>query len=99
VRVPDRPAIGGVIQQPAVAEVADLAADQGVGRRLVPGHPADVDGRDLAGSAPAARLGGMRPLHDPPRTIPGETGSDGPGVRSSNAPAIGPAPADPPKEV
>ena len=40
----------------------------------------------------------MRPIDDHPRTIPGETGRDGPGVRSSNARAIGLAPADPPLE-
>jgi hypothetical protein len=90
--VPERLVVGRVVEQPAVAEVADLAADQGVGARLVPGQPADVGRRRIDGPSPFAGSGQLRPVGNHARTIPARNRFDGTGVRCCNCPT---APAPP----
>jgi hypothetical protein len=73
--VPERLPVGFVIQEDGVAEIADLAPDQGVRPCLVPRQPADVLTGQIGGPAGMTgmtgrpgRRGTDRDSHD--RTIP-----------------------------
>ncbi len=49
--VPEWLAIGGIMKEDGIAEIADLSTQEGVGFRLVPGEPADIGGGQVRGSS------------------------------------------------
>lgn len=53
--VPERLAVGRVVEQDGIAEIANLAADEPVRARLVPRQPANVGGGEVGRASRAGR--------------------------------------------